>query len=68
MNKKLKCYFKEGTECWERMMDLAQDAMHHHRAVAPEWYELDKKLEKIARNYRAYCRRHNLTDMPHNPW
>lgn len=28
--------------------------------AGPEFYELSKRLDKVWKNFRAYCRRHNV--------
>ena len=53
-------YFQMAQELRRAMDAYHYEAMANNTSVHPNWYVLMNQLEKVIRNYRAYCRRHGL--------
>lgn len=53
-------YLENIEQIRSQMWKLAQEALQQHKAVSMEFYELQDRLLKVIRNYRAWCKRHNV--------
>lgn len=59
-------YFEQAHPIYQQMWAMSDKALHNQCAVNPEFYTLQNKLNKVYKNYRAYCRKHGIADyMPH---
>ena len=58
----------ETNVAFQKYLDQIADLRAQMRAIpiseehpaGPEFYELSQQLDKVWRNFRAYCRRHNV--------
>lgn len=53
-------YLESIEQIRSQMSELFQEALHQSKAVSMEFYELQDQLLKTIRNYRAWCKRHNV--------
>lgn len=57
-------YLESIEEIRSQMWQLSQEALQRNSAVDMEFYALQDRLLKTIRNYRAWCKRHNLEAQP----
>lgn len=53
-------YLENIEQIRSQMWELSQEALQQNKAVSMEFYELQDRLLKVIRNYRAWCNRHNV--------
>lgn len=58
--KNMEQYFEKAQELRDAMRKYSAEAMRTGIPVPEDFYVKQNELLKVIRNYRAYCKRHNL--------